>query len=98
MLNLAEVKEYLAIDYEDTATDRNLTRLIGVADKFLKGSLGEKYPADDFRAKEIALIIIGDLFDDHSLNEKVAGNTRKLVNDMSQQLRLELRRAGGGIQ
>lgn len=97
MISLQEVREYLAIDYEDKATDNNLKRLIDVADKYLVGSLGSNYPTDDPRTKEIALIIIADLFDNRSLNDKVTGNTRKLVNDMLLQLRLERRRALHGI-
>ena len=95
MLDLATVKDYLAIDYEDAATERNLLRLIGVAEKYLIGSLGEEFPRDDNRAKEVALIIIGDLFDNHSLTDRVSNNTRKLVEDMMLQIRLEMRRSDG---
>lgn len=95
MLELTTVKDYLAIDYEDAATDRNLLRLIGVAEKYLVGALGEQFPREDNRVHEVALIIIGDLFDNHSLNDRVSGNTRKLVDDMLLQLRLEMRRADG---
>lgn len=95
MLDLATVKDYLAIDYEDAATDRNLLRLIGVAEKYLIGSLGEEFPRGDIRTHEVALIIIGDLFDNHSLTDRVSNNTRKLVEDMMLQIRLEMRRSNG---
>lgn len=95
MLDITTVKDYLAIDYEDAATDRNLQRLVGVAEKYLAGSLGEGFPKNDSRVHEVALIIIGDLFDNHSLNDRVTGNTRKLVEDMMLQIRLEMRRSDG---
>ncbi|MBO3443409.1 head-tail connector protein [Clostridium sp. CCUG 7971] len=92
MLNTEEVKGYLGIDYIDEPTEKRLVHLIKVSDKILEGSIGKDYPKDDDRAKEIALIIIEDLFDNHSMNDKVTGNTRKLVESMSLQLILELRR------
>lgn len=91
-LTIEEVKDYLSIDYTDERTDRVLTRTLKVADKFLKGSIGEDYPVDDERAKEIALIVIDDLYSNRGLSDKVAGTTRRLVEDFSLQLKLELRR------
>lgn len=90
-LDIQEVKEYLGIDYEDVATKNRLQHLIKLADIYLVGSIGKNYPGDD-RVKEIALIVISDLYDNHDLIEKVSGNVRRLVNDFSMQLKLELRR------
>ena len=91
-----EVLAYLGIDYADDMVTRNVERLIKTADAYLKGSIGENYPVDDPKAKELALIIISDLYDNRGLNSTVSGNTRKLVDDLSLQLRLELRRASDG--
>lgn len=88
-----DVFEYLGIDEVDHVIDRTVWRLISVADSYLKGSIGENYPIDDPRTKELALIIISDLYDNRGLTSTVSGNTRKLVDDLSLQLRLELRRA-----
>lgn len=86
-----EVKDYLGIDYADEVIDRNVERCIKTADAYLKGSIGKDYPAEDPRVKELALIFISDLYDNRGMVEKVAGNVRRLVDDMSLQLRLELR-------
>lgn len=94
MPTLQDVKDYLGIDYTDAATDRRLTQIISVANKYLEGSLGVGYPADDPRVKELALIVIADLYDNHTLNEKVSGNIRRLVEDFSLQIRLDMRTAG----
>ena len=92
VVSVYEVKDYLGIDYADDVVERNIDRAIKTADAYLKGSIGENYPTDDPRAKELALIIISDLYDNRGFNSTVSGNTRRLVDDLSLQLRLELRR------
>ena len=92
VVSIDEVKSYLGIDYADEMVEKNISRIIDTADAYLKGSIGENYPTDDPRAKELALIIISDLYDNRGINSTVSGNTRRLVDDLSLQLRLELRR------
>jgi hypothetical protein len=92
VVSVDEVKDNLGIDYADEMVERNINRAIKTADAYLKGSIGENYPTDDPRAKELALIIISDLYDNRGFNSTVSGNTRRLVDDLSLQLRLELRR------
>lgn len=87
-----EVLAYLGIDYEDEMVTLNVERAIKTADAYLKGAVGENYPTDDPRAKELALIFIADLYDNRGMIEKVSGNVRRLVDDFMLQLRLELRR------
>ena len=91
MPTLDEVLAYLGIDYADEMVNKNIERSILVADSYLKGSIGKNYPTNDPRVKELALIFISDLYDNRGMIEKVAGNVRRLVDDMSLQLRLELR-------
>lgn len=86
-----EVLEYLGYDYADEMVNKNIERCILTADAYLKGSIGKDYPVNDPRVKELALIFISDLYDNRGMIEKVAGNVRRLVDDMSLQLRLELR-------
>ena len=87
-----EVKSYLGIDYSDDMVNKNIERVIKTADSYLKGSIGKNYPITDPRSKELALIIISDLYDNRGINSTISGNTRRLVDDLSLQLRLELRR------
>ena len=96
VVSVEEVRAYLGIDYLDDMVTANIARAIKTADAFLKGSVGENYPTSDPRAKELALIIISDLYDNRGLSSTVSGNTRRLVEDLSLQLRLELRRATNG--
>lgn len=90
MPTIEEVKAYLGIDYADEMVTKNIERSIKTADAYLKGSIGTDYPTEDPRVKELALIFISDLYDNRGMIEKVAGNVRRLVDDMSLQLRLEL--------
>ncbi len=89
-----EVYNYLGLDdSDDPMIISNIARLINTADSYLKGAIGVNYPLDDPRSKEIALIIIADLYDNRgSSKESLTGNTRRLVDSMSLQLRLEMSR------
>ncbi len=97
MPTVEEVLAYLGIDYADDMVTRNVERSIQTADAYLKGSIGANYPAEDPRVKELALIFISDLYDNRGMIEKTSGNVRRLVDDMSLQLRLELSRASEGV-
>ena len=93
VVTVDEVKDYLGIDYTDEMTERNITRSINTADSYLKGSIGDNYPTEDPRVKELALIIVDDLYNNRgSQSTNIARNCKRLVDDMSLQLRLELRR------
>lgn len=96
VVSVDEVLAYLGIDYADDIVESNISRAIKTADTYLKGSIGEDYPVLDPRAKELALIIVSDLYDNRGLQSTVSGNTRRLVDDFSLQLRLELRRGSNG--
>ena len=96
VVTVNEALAYLGIDYADDMVKSNIERAIKTADAFLKGSVGKDYPVDDPRSKELALIIISDLYDKRGMDSTVSGNTRRLVEDLSLQLRLELRRGSNG--
>ena len=92
VVSVEDVKAELGIDYADDMVLKNVNRVIKTADAYLKGAIGQDYPVEDPRAKEIALMICTDLYENKGLKDTVSGNTRKLVDDISLQLRLELRR------
>ena len=92
VVSVDEVLAYLGIDYSDDMVTKNIERAIETADAYLKGSIGNNYPGNDPRSKELALIIISDLYDNRGVQSTISGNTRRLVDDLSLQLRLELRR------
>ena len=96
-LSVQDVKDYLGIDFADDATDGVITRLIATADVYMRGALGVSYPADDERVKMVEKIIISDLYDHRDLSDKVNGATRRLVDSMLQQVRLEMRSVGDSV-
>jgi hypothetical protein len=96
-LSAQDVKDYLGIDFADDATDRLVTAMVSTVDGYMKGALGANYPADDERVKMVSKIIVSDLYDHRDLSDKVSGATRRLVDSMLQQVRLEMRSAGEGV-
>jgi hypothetical protein len=94
LVSVDEVLAYMGIDYSDEMVVKNIERAIRTADAYLRGSIAYHYQREDPRAKELALIIISDLYDNRGLQSTISGNTRKLVDDLCLQLRLEERRYG----
>lgn len=95
-LSLTDVKNYLRVDFSDD--DALIGRLMVAADSFLKGSIGSNYDNTEERAKTLSLLVISDLYDNRSLQDnnnkgsvKVSNTVRRMVDDFSMQLRLEMR-------
>jgi hypothetical protein len=100
MLNVTPemVKSYLGIDVTDDMIEANISRLIPVADAYLKSAIGEGYPVNDPKAVELGLIIIADLYENRFVtSDKVSNQTRRIVSDFALQLRLEMARAAGMV-
>lgn len=100
MPTLDDARTYLGIDVtDDEMINANVNRCLATATKTLHGAVGEDIDThlpDDPRAAELVLIYTEDLYSQRGFNAKVSGATRKLVADMEQQLRLELRQAREG--
>lgn len=94
-LTAQDVKDYLGIDFTDDATDRLILNMLLTADAFMKGAVGESYPVDDERVKQVQKIIISDLYDHRDLSDKVSGATRRFVDSTLMQIKLEMRGARG---
>lgn len=96
MPTLNEAMQYLGIDYPDPLISANVTRALATAEQVLYGAVGENvqtYLPDDPRVSELVLIYLDDLYSQRGVAAKVTGATRRLVADMEQQLRMELRAA-----
>ncbi|MBQ1354751.1 MAG: hypothetical protein IIY42_07855 [Ruminococcus sp.] len=90
MLNLREALDYLGIDAEDDMIINNINRQIEVADRHLKAAVGDDYPADDPRMKEVALMIVGELYDKRTLSAKEENRINSLARLYMRQIRLEM--------
>lgn len=89
MPTIDEIKDYLGIDYNDDVSNRNIKKYMSVADSWLKGAIGENYPKNDERAKQLALFVIEDLYDRGSYSVKENKNIEKMKNDFIMQLQCE---------
>ena len=90
-LTMETLRDHLGIDYEDPGTSRILSRLLSVADKYMVGALGTGYPAEDERVIQAQLMICDDLFSTRGTSDKVTGATRKVLDNLLLQVRLEMR-------
>lgn len=88
-LTVQEVKEELGIDTLDKEIDARLERYIKLADAYLKGAVGENYPTEDERAKELALLVIEDLYDRNSSVVKENNSIQNLKTSLIMQLQAE---------
>ena len=93
VITTEDVRDYVGIDYTDEVIIKNINHAIITADAYLTGSLGEGYPVEDPRVQTLALFIVAELYDNRGIIESLSGNTRKLVNDLEWQIRLEMRRS-----
>ena len=73
VLSVQEVLDDMGYDIADEMVERNITRAIKFADAYLKGSIGTNYPTEDPRAKELALMIVNDVYDNKGLKDTVSG-------------------------
>lgn len=90
-----EALEYLGIDYPDDVIIKNVNRAMATAARTLRGAVGadvEELMPDDERVKELALIYTDDLYSNRGLSAKVSAATRRMVQTMELQLRMELRK------
>jgi len=95
-VSLEDARAYRGIDYPDDLTDIRIMRALSAARATLLGAVGEDLEAflpDDPRADELILIYFDDLYEQRGVTAKVSGATRRVVFDMEQQLKMELRRA-----
>ncbi len=92
VVSIQDVCDFIPIDEPDEAIERNINRLIGTADLYLKGAISENYPINDSRAQQSALLIIKELYLNNSTTDSMTNNVKKLVDDFCLQLKQELRR------
>ena len=90
-LTMETLRDHLGIDYEDPSTSRILSRLLSLADRYMIGALGTGYPVKDERVIQAQLMICDDLYSSRGVSDKVSGATRKLLDNLLLQVRLEMR-------
>ena len=87
---------HLGIDYDDDVVESNVKRALATASRVLRSAVGDdvwELMPDDPRVKELVLIYMDDLYSERGVSAKVSGATRRLVQTMELQLKIELTRA-----
>lgn len=89
-----DVYDYLGIDYEDDMTSRRVRSLINAVDSYLIGAIGPDYaiavgPESLAKARELALMLIGELYETRGTSAKETGVIRTLLSSMLLQLQLD---------
>ena len=98
MPTIEEAFQYLGIDYADDVVTANVSRALAAAGAILRGAVGddvETYLPGDPRVTELVLIYTDDLYSNRGelSSLKASYSTRRLIQDLTRQLQLELQRA-----
>lgn len=86
--------DYLGIDYADDMVSRRVRALIDAMDSYLTGAIGRDYaiavtPESLAKAKEVGLILIGELYDGRGASAKERAVVRTLLSSMMLHLQLD---------
>lgn len=90
--DIQAVRDYLGIeDDNDDLINRNITRQLAAADRFLQGAIHTAYDRSDPRAKELTVMIAAELYDNRGVMSRRSGEAfRRLAHEFAQQIRLEM--------
>ena len=90
-----DVYDYLGIDYADDMVSRRVRGPIDAVDSYLTGAIGRDYatavsPESLAKAKEVALMLIGELYDGRGGTGKERAVVRTLLSTMMLHLQLDI--------
>ena len=96
-----DIYDYLGIDYADEMVARRVRGLLMAIDSYLTGAIGEDYavavsPESLAKAKEIGLMLIGELYDGRGGTGKERTVVRTLLSSMMLHLQLDFENRSGG--
>lgn len=91
MITLDEAKAYLRVDLPDQQDEMMLDMMIKAAERLIISAVGIGLDPEDERVKQLELMVTADLFENRNANEITSNNLRWIFNDMTTNLRLELR-------
>ena len=87
MIDLAEAKRFLRVNYDDD--DSVIEMLLNASEGFLRAAVGESVDLEDPRAKTVMLMHLSDLYTNRTMEGKGTGYSLSISN-LLMQLRLEL--------
>ena len=89
-----DVYDYLGIDYADEMVSRRVRGLITAIDSYLTGAIGKDYaiavtPESLAKAKELGLMLIGELYDGRGGTGKERTVVRTILSSILLHLQLD---------
>lgn len=89
-----DVYDYLGIDYADEMVARRVRGLLAAVDAYLTGAIGRDYaiavgPENLAKAREVALMLIGELYEGVGSSAKERAVVRTLLSSLLLQLQLD---------
>lgn len=89
-----DVLDYLGVDYADEMVLRRIRALIDTVDSYLTGAIGTDYatavgPESLAKAREVGLMLIGELYDNRGMEGKERSVIRVLLSSMLLHLQLD---------
>lgn len=96
-----DVYDYLGIDYADDMVARRVRGLLTAIDSYLTGAIGQDYaiavtPESLAKAKELGLMLIGELYDGRGGTGKERTVVRTILSSMMLHLQLDFEGSGEG--
>lgn len=92
----AELANYLGFEIglaeADEMVAANVKNSIAAAEGWLVGALGQTFPREDSRVKQLALIVAADFYDNREFTAAASNSVRRLVDDLRMQVQLEMAR------
>jgi hypothetical protein len=90
LIEKQEVWEYLGYYEEpDEVTLRNITRTIRTAESYVRSAVGDDLDESDPKAKELALMALGTLYNAVDMSGKGSGEIGAMASSLRMQLRVE---------
>lgn len=84
IISMQDIKDYLGLFECDDLVERRILSLRKTVAEYLNETVGSHVADSNAIAKELALIVIGDLYSNRSLDTgKVSSATRRIVDSMA---------------
>lgn len=95
MPTIAEILQYLGIDYADEVVVANVTSALNDAKSYLQSAVGddifERLP-DDPKVARLLKVYTQEMYDERGTSAKAGSAKREMIHSLEWQLRLELAR------
>ena len=89
LISEEEFKNYLGLDAVDEMIAYNLRQALAAGGYWLTGAVGNEFPPDDPRARQLVLMAAAEFYENRQTTAAANLNKSRLVCDLLAQLRTE---------